>query len=41
MENMYMQIGAAVVLLLTSAAGWFKAQSEIDAVVMGTVAEIT
>lgn len=33
MENMYLQIGAALVLLLTSVAGWFKAHSEIDAVV--------
>lgn len=33
MENMYLQIGAAVVLLLTSVAGWFKAHSEIGAVV--------
>lgn len=33
MENMYLQIGAAIVLLLTSVAGWFKAHSEIGAVV--------
>jgi hypothetical protein len=33
MENMYLQIGAAIVLLLTSIAGWFKAHSEIGAVV--------
>jgi hypothetical protein len=33
MDNMYLQIGAAIVLLLTSIAGWFKAHSEIGAVV--------
>lgn len=33
MENMYLQIGAAIVLLITSIAGWFKAHSEIGAVV--------
>jgi hypothetical protein len=32
MDNMYLQIGAAIVLLLTSIAGWFKAHSEIGAV---------
>ena len=32
MENMYLQIGAAVILLLTSIAGWFKAHSDVNAI---------
>lgn len=33
MEQMYLQIGAAIVLVLTAIAGWFKAHSEIGVVV--------